>query len=54
MAKVVETEEWKKTLDHNHLAPVFLRGREFVKFLEAEYQASKAALSDLGFARQVK
>lgn len=51
MAKVVATEEWKKTLEQNHLAPTFLRSREFVKFLESEYQASKTALTDLGFAK---
>jgi putative tricarboxylic transport membrane protein len=51
MAKVVATEEWKKTLEQNHLAPTFLRTREFAKFLESEYQASKTALTDLGFAK---
>jgi len=51
MAKVVATEEWQKPIELNHLAPTFLRGREFAKFLEGEYQASKAALTDLGFAK---
>lgn len=51
MARVVESDEWKKQLETNHLPPVFLRGREFVKFLESEHQSSKAALTDLGFAK---
>jgi putative tricarboxylic transport membrane protein len=51
MAKVVATEEWQKPLEQNHLAHTFLRGRDFVKFLESEYQASRAALTDLGFAK---
>lgn len=51
MAKMVATEEWNKPLEQNHLGQNFLRGREFVKFLEAEYQASRAALTDLGFAK---
>jgi len=51
MAKVVATEEWQKPLEQNHLGLNFLRGREFVKFLESEYQASRAALTDLGFAK---
>lgn len=54
MAKVVATEEWKKILDQNHLAPVFLRAREFAKFLETEYQTSKSVLTELGFAKQAK
>ena len=51
MAKIAATAEWNKPLDQNHLGQNFLRGREFVKFLETEYQASRAALTDLGFAK---
>ena len=51
MAKLVTAEEWLKPIEQNHLGQNFLRGREFVKFLESEYQASRAALTDLGFAK---
>ena len=51
VTKVVATEEWQKPLEQNHLGQNFLRSREFSKFLEGEYQASKAALTDLGFAK---
>lgn len=51
LAKVIAAEEWQKTLEQNHLGQNFLRSREFAKFLETEYQASKAALTDLGFAK---
>ena len=52
MSKVAAAEEWTKLLEQNNLGQNFLRGREFVKFLDAEYQASRAALTDLGFAKQ--
>lgn len=51
MTKVVSSDDWKKALDTNHVSPVFARGRDFAKFLESEYQSSKAALTDLGFAK---
>lgn len=51
MTKMTSTAEWQKPLEQNHLGHNFLRGREFSKFLETEYQASKAALTDLGFAK---
>lgn len=51
MSKVVANDEWRKALEQNHLSPVFLRGSEFAKFLETEYQASKTTLLDLGFAK---
>ncbi len=51
MARIVATAEWNKPLEQNHLGQNFLRGREFAKFLEIEYQASKTALTDLEFAK---
>jgi len=49
--KMTAAAEWQKPLEQNHLGHNFLRGRDFSKFLETEYQASKAALIDLGFAK---
>lgn len=51
MVKMVATTEWMKPLEQNHVGQNFLRSREFAKFLEIEYQASKAALTDIGFAK---
>ena len=51
MARMVATEEWMKPLEQNHLGQHFLRSQAFVKFLEAEYRASAAALTDIGFAK---
>jgi putative tricarboxylic transport membrane protein len=51
LARTVATEEWKKPLEQNNLGRYFLRSKDFAKFLEAEYIASRAALTDLGFAK---
>jgi putative tricarboxylic transport membrane protein len=51
-AKIVATEDWKKPLEQSNLGRYFLRGREFSKFLETEYAASKAVLTELGYAKQ--
>jgi putative tricarboxylic transport membrane protein len=51
-AKIVATDEWKKILDQNNSAPHHLRHAEFVKFLDTEYAASRAILTELGFAKQ--
>ena len=50
-AKVVATDEWKKILDQNNSAPHHLRHADFVKFLDTEYAASRAILTELGFAK---
>jgi putative tricarboxylic transport membrane protein len=50
-AKLVASDDWKKPLDQNNLARYFLRGKDFEKFLEAEYALSRAVLTELGFAK---
>jgi len=50
-AKMVATETWKKPLEQNDLGRHFLGGRDFTKFLEAEYQVSKTVLTELGYAK---
>lgn len=50
--KMAATDEWVRTLDQNEVARVFLAGRDFARFLEAEYQVSKSVLTDLGYAKQ--
>ena len=36
---------------YTDLTPIALRGKDFEKFLEAEYALSRAVLTDLGFAK---
>ena len=49
--KVVEAPEWKAFLDDNDLASSYLRSREFAKYLEGEYRAVRAVMSDLGLLK---
>lgn len=51
LAKVVETAEWKKLLARRAYAPTFLRGQEFVKFLEKETVDLKSALGEVGLLK---
>jgi len=52
LSKTVTTEEWKKQLDENNLVSRFLRGKEFAKYLEGEYQDTRSVMSDLGLIKQ--
>ena len=49
--KTVATSEWQKLVEQNNLTPQFMRSRDCAKYLESEYIATKAAMSDLGLAR---
>lgn len=51
LAKVVESSDWKKTLDSNNWSASFLRSREFAKFLDAEYEETKGIMNDLGLIK---
>jgi putative tricarboxylic transport membrane protein len=52
LSRTVTTEEWKKQLDENNLVSRFMRGREFAKYLEGEYQDTRAVMMDLGLVKQ--
>jgi tripartite-type tricarboxylate transporter receptor subunit TctC len=49
---MVATEEWKKSQEQGEHSMQFLAGRDFRKFLDAEYQVTKTVLTDLGYAKQ--
>lgn len=51
MAKVTDSPEWKKMLDDGDITPQFMRHREFVQYLEGEFVATKAALTDSGLLK---
>jgi putative tricarboxylic transport membrane protein len=51
LARVVETDEWKKQLDANNVASQFLPSREFAKWLAAEYDSTRAVMAELGLAK---
>lgn len=50
-ARIVKTPEWREPIEKRNLGHYFLAGKEFAKFLEAEYAVSKAVLTSLGYAK---
>ena len=51
IGKTTTTDDWKKQLDTNNLASRFLRSREFARYLEVEYNATKAVMADAGMMK---
>lgn len=51
LGRVVASEEWKKELDAQNWDGRFLRSRDFTQYMEKEYIATKAILSDLGLVK---
>ena len=50
-AKMAETDGWKKDLELRNSEGQFMRSREFAKYLEAEYAATKSIMTELGLAK---
>ena len=51
LARVVASDEWKKELEAQNWDGRFLRSREFTQYMEKEYAATKAILTELGMAK---
>ena len=51
LGKTTATEDWKKQLDSNNLSSRFLRSRDFARYLEAEYNSTRAVMADLGLVK---
>lgn len=51
VGKTTTTDDWIKQLDSNNLASRFLRSREFARYLEVEYNATKAVMADAGMMK---
>lgn len=51
LAKVVTTEDWHKSLEAQYWEGNFLRNREFRKYLESDYNQTRAIMTDLGLAK---
>lgn len=51
LAKVTDSPEWKKMLEDGDITQQFMRHREFEKYLEGEFAATKAALADSGLLK---
>lgn len=51
LARTVATAEWKKLVEENNLTPKFLRSGDCATYLEGEYAATKAVMTDLGLVK---
>ena len=49
-AKVVQTEEWKKDLEQNLFENTYMNSADSRKYLKAQYEQFKAALTEVGLA----
>lgn len=51
LARAVATNEWRTLVEQNNLTPQFLRSTDCAKYLEGEYAATKAVMTDLGLTK---
>lgn len=51
LARMASTEEWNRELDGTNMSRYFLRGREFSRYLDEEFAATRAVMVDLGLAK---
>jgi len=51
LARVAASEEWNRELDGTNMSRLPLRAREFSRYLDAEYAATKSVMADLGLVK---
>ena len=51
LAKMAASEEWKKEIEGTNMQPRVLRSAPFAKFLDAEFAATRAVMTDLGLIK---
>lgn len=51
LARMAASENWNRELDGTNMSRLFLRGREFVQYLDDEYAATRAVMADLGLVK---
>jgi putative tricarboxylic transport membrane protein len=51
LEKVFDSEDWKGYREKNNLPPQYLRSRDFSKYLQGEYETTKAVMADIGLAK---
>lgn len=51
LTRVESSGEWDRELDATNMSRHFLRGQDFARYLDEEYAATRAAMSDLGLAK---
>ncbi len=51
LARMASAEEWNRELDGTNMSRHFLRGRDFSRYLDEEFAATRAVMADLGLAK---
>ena len=51
LARTVASDEWNEQMKANQLSTRFLRGAELADYLQGEYEATKAVMTELGLAK---
>jgi putative tricarboxylic transport membrane protein len=52
LARVVESEEWKKMLERDLVTSEFLRGARMREQLKSDYEELKSVMTELGLVKQ--
>jgi putative tricarboxylic transport membrane protein len=51
LARMAASGEWSRELDGTNMAQLFLRGKDFLKYLDEEYAATRSVMTDLGLIK---
>lgn len=51
LARLAASEDWGRELEGTNMTRLFLRGRDFARYLDEEYAATRAVMADLGLTR---
>jgi putative tricarboxylic transport membrane protein len=51
LARMAASGEWNSELDGTNMSRLFLRGRDFSRYLDEEYAATRAIMADLGLVK---
>lgn len=51
LSRAVATPEWKAGLEKNHWSGNFLRGDDFVRYLDTDYSTTRAIMAEIGLAK---
>lgn len=52
LTRAVSSEEWSREIEGTNMSRHFLRGRDFLAYLETEYAATRVVMGDLGLLKQ--
>ena len=51
LSQMAASEDWNRELDGTNMSRLFLRGKEFARYLDEEYAATRSVMTDLGLIK---